>query len=155
VAGAAYQVRAPRGGSACARIARLRGQAARLRASAAHLTYTLQMGASFPLGAAHLTYTLQMGASCKRAPLSVPCKPTPPPPTHPPPAPCQTEGAIDADGRSVSVWDYYVKNNPDKIRDGSNATVTTDFYHRYKEDIALMKSLGIKNYRWGFHGVQR
>ncbi|GBF92735.1 beta-glucosidase-like [Raphidocelis subcapitata] len=65
----------------------------------------------------------------------------------------QTEGSPYADGRSPSIWDVYVKNNPGKVRDGTNGDVTTDFYHRYKEDIALMKSLGVKNYRfsiaWG------
>ncbi|KAI8476683.1 MAG: glycoside hydrolase superfamily [Monoraphidium minutum] len=65
----------------------------------------------------------------------------------------QTEGATNVDGRSPSVWDVYVKNNRGKIRDWSTADVTTDFYHKYKEDFALMKSLGVKNYRfsiaWG------
>lgn len=44
----------------------------------------------------------------------------------------QTEGSPFADGRSPSIWDVYVKNNPGKVRDGSNGDVTTDFYHRYK-----------------------
>jgi beta-glucosidase/6-phospho-beta-glucosidase/beta-galactosidase len=65
----------------------------------------------------------------------------------------QTEGALTAGGRSISVWDKYVADNPSKIRDNTTADVTCDFYNRYKEDIALMKSLGVKNYRfsisWG------
>jgi len=79
--------------------------------------------------------------------------------THKPSSPAcllkctQTEGALTAGNRSISVWDKYVKDNPSKIRDGSNAEVTCDFYNKYKEDIALMKDLGIKNYRlsvsWG------
>lgn len=64
------------------------------------------------------------------------------------PAARQTEGSPYADGRSACVWDVYVKNNRSKIRDLSTGDVTTDFYHKYKDDFALMKSLGIKNYRW-------
>ncbi|KIY94314.1 beta-glucosidase, putative [Monoraphidium neglectum] len=60
----------------------------------------------------------------------------------------EMEGATDIDGRSPSVWDTYVKNKPWEIRDGSNAKVACDHYHRYKEDVALMKSLGVKNYRF-------
>ena len=59
----------------------------------------------------------------------------------------QTEGAALEDGRSPSVWDVYVKSGG-KVRDGSTADVACDHYHRYKEDIALMKSLGVKNYRF-------
>jgi hypothetical protein len=72
-----------------------------------------------------------------------PNRPAPPRPAPP----RQTEGATLSDGRSASVWDVYVKNRPDQIRDGSTAAVATDFYHRYKDDIALMKSLGVKSYR--------
>ena len=65
----------------------------------------------------------------------------------------QTEGALSAGGRSESVWDRYVRTQPGKIRDGSDAGVATDFYNRYKDDAALMKSLSIKNFRmsisWG------
>lgn len=59
----------------------------------------------------------------------------------------QTEGALSEGGRSASVWDVFTQQYPDKIRDGSNASVTCDFYNRYPEDIALMQQLGIKNYR--------
>jgi beta-glucosidase/6-phospho-beta-glucosidase/beta-galactosidase len=52
------------------------------------------------------------------------------------------------DGRSESVWDKYVKDDPSRIRDRSNADVAVDAYNRVKEDVALMKSLGIKNYRF-------
>lgn len=60
----------------------------------------------------------------------------------------QMEGATDKDGRSQSVWDKYVKEKPWEIRDGSNANVACDFYNKYKEDVALMKKMGIKNYRF-------
>ena len=53
------------------------------------------------------------------------------------------------------MWDVWVKNNPTKIRDGSNGDVTCDFYNKYKEDFALMKSLGIKNYRWAPRGAPK
>lgn len=59
----------------------------------------------------------------------------------------QTEGATSADGRGPSVWDIYVKSGG-KIRDGSTADVAVDHYYRYKEDVALMKQLGVKNFRF-------
>jgi hypothetical protein len=97
-----------------------------------------------------------------RSPYTAPLRPTPRPsarpntntPTNPkPPTPQppnrqpQTEGATASDGRGPSVWDVYVKQGG-KIRDGSTADVACDHYNRYKEDIALMKSLGIKNFRF-------
>jgi hypothetical protein len=48
----------------------------------------------------------------------------------------------------------YVEKNPKKIRDGSTGAVTCDHYHRFKEDFALMKKLGVKNYRSAGHHVQ-
>jgi beta-glucosidase len=59
----------------------------------------------------------------------------------------QIEGATTVDGRGPSIWDTFCRE-PGKIRDGSNGDVSVDHYHRYKEDVALMKSLGARTYRF-------
>ena len=59
----------------------------------------------------------------------------------------QIEGAADADGRGASIWDTFCKL-PGKIRDGSNGDVADDHYHLYKQDVALMKALGVSTYRF-------
>lgn len=57
----------------------------------------------------------------------------------------QIEGGYDSDGRTPSIWDEAPK---EKIKSGDNCHVACDHYHRYKEDIALMKELGLKSYRF-------
>jgi beta-glucosidase len=59
----------------------------------------------------------------------------------------QIEGATQEDGRGVSVWDTFSRL-PGKIRDGANADIACDHYHLYKEDVALMKALGVSSYRF-------
>ena len=54
----------------------------------------------------------------------------------------QVEGAVKEDGRGVSIWDTF-SHTPGKTHNGDTGDVATDSYHRYKEDIALMKSLGL------------
>lgn len=61
----------------------------------------------------------------------------------------QIEGAAFEDGRGASVWDTFSRL-PGKILDGSTPDVACDFYHRYKSDIALAKSLGINAFRFSF-----
>lgn len=58
----------------------------------------------------------------------------------------QVEGAAAVAGRSPSVWDKFAAV-PGNIQDGTTPAVATDFYNKYKADIALMKSLGVKNFR--------
>ncbi|SJZ93345.1 GH1 family beta-glucosidase [Consotaella salsifontis] len=58
----------------------------------------------------------------------------------------QTEGAAAIDGRGPTVWDDFTRA-PGKIRNGDTADVACDFYHRYPEDIALMKGLGLGAFR--------
>ena len=57
----------------------------------------------------------------------------------------QIEGGYDSDGRTPSIWDEAPK---ERIKNGDNCHVACDHYHRYKEDIALMKELGLKSYRF-------
>ncbi len=59
----------------------------------------------------------------------------------------QCEGAAYEDGRGESTWDHFCKL-PGRIADGSNADTASDCYHRYKEDVAIMKELGLKAYRF-------
>ncbi|VDB86437.1 unnamed protein product [Peniophora sp. CBMAI 1063] len=59
----------------------------------------------------------------------------------------QIEGSTEADGRGKSFWDDFSRT-PGKTRDGGNGDVATDSYKRYKEDIALLKSYGVKSYRF-------
>lgn len=59
----------------------------------------------------------------------------------------QIEGAWDEDGKGPSIWDEYVKI-PGKTYKGSNGFVAVDHYHRYKEDVQLMKEMGLKAYRF-------
>ena len=59
----------------------------------------------------------------------------------------QIEGAWNEDGRGLSIWDTFSKT-PGKVVNGDNGDRACDSYHRYKEDIAIMKDLGIRSYRF-------
>lgn len=58
----------------------------------------------------------------------------------------QIEGASTTDGRGTSIWDTFCAT-PGKVAFGDTGEVACDHYHRYPEDIAIMRELGIKNYR--------
>ena len=59
----------------------------------------------------------------------------------------QIEGALDVDGRGPSIWDVFA-GNPAHIADGSNASVATDSYRRYQDDVALIVGAGLDAYRF-------
>ncbi|TWW00884.1 GH1 family beta-glucosidase [Chitinophaga pinensis] len=59
----------------------------------------------------------------------------------------QNEGACDADGKGKSIWDEFTTKKG-KIKDGTNALVTVDFYNRYREDIQLVKKMGFDVFRF-------
>ena len=61
----------------------------------------------------------------------------------------QIEGAAYEDGRGLSIWDTFCKT-PGKVANGDTGDVANDHYHRYSEDIAIMKDLGLKSYRFSF-----
>ena len=58
----------------------------------------------------------------------------------------QIEGAWNEDGKSESIWDMFSKKEGAVYR-GHNADVACDHYHRYKEDVAIFKEMGVKAYR--------
>lgn len=59
----------------------------------------------------------------------------------------QIEGAFTEDGKGLSIWDTF-SNKPGNIAHDENGNKACDHYHRYREDIALMKNLGIQAYRF-------
>ncbi len=59
----------------------------------------------------------------------------------------QIEGAADVDGRGPSIWDVYSRV-PGHVANGDTGDVACDHYHRYREDIALMRDLGVGAYRF-------
>lgn len=62
-------------------------------------------------------------------------------------AAAQIEGAAAEDGRGLSIWDAFAAT-PGKIKDGSTPAIASDHYHLYKEDVALMRRLGLNAYRF-------
>jgi beta-glucosidase len=59
----------------------------------------------------------------------------------------QIEGAVAEDGRGPSIWDRF-SHAGGTIADHSNGDTAVDHYHRYKDDVRLMKALGVKAYRF-------
>jgi beta-glucosidase len=59
----------------------------------------------------------------------------------------QIEGAVNEDGRGASIWDVYA-HTPGKIKNGDNADVANDHYHRYRDDVRLIQNIGVKSYRF-------
>jgi len=59
----------------------------------------------------------------------------------------QVEGAVNEDGRGPSIWDTFSRI-PGKVVNNATGDVADDHYHRYKEDVQLMKLLGVKAYRF-------
>lgn len=59
----------------------------------------------------------------------------------------QIEGAWNEDGKGLSIWDTFT-HTPGKIVNNETGDVSVDHYHRYKDDVALMKELGLDAYRF-------
>jgi len=59
----------------------------------------------------------------------------------------QIEGAVDAGGRGRSIWDVYA-HTPGRIVNGDHADVAADHFHRFREDVALMREFGLSAYRF-------
>lgn len=59
----------------------------------------------------------------------------------------QIEGAVNADGRGSSIWDTFCAT-PGKVANQESGEVACDHYHRFSEDIAIMKDMGVDSYRF-------
>ncbi|MFJ6167304.1 GH1 family beta-glucosidase [Micromonospora orduensis] len=59
----------------------------------------------------------------------------------------QIEGAAKEDGRGESIWDTFSRA-PGRTRNGDTGDVAADHYHRYAEDLDLMRDLGLRSYRF-------
>ncbi|CAL9593986.1 GH1 family beta-glucosidase [Streptomyces sp. enrichment culture] len=59
----------------------------------------------------------------------------------------QIEGAATEDGRTPSIWDTFSRV-PGKVRNGDTGDIAADHYHRMPEDVALMRELGVTDYRF-------
>jgi len=60
----------------------------------------------------------------------------------------QIEGAVSEDGRGRTVWEKYAEERPGFIQDNVKPDIACDHYHRWREDIELMKKLGVSAYRF-------
>ena len=59
----------------------------------------------------------------------------------------QIEGAVFADGRGESIWDRFCRM-PGRVLNGDRGDTACDHYHRYAEDVAIMRELGVNSYRF-------
>lgn len=59
----------------------------------------------------------------------------------------QIEGAAHEDGRGLSIWDVFC-HQKGRIANGDTGDIACDHYHRYAEDIALMREMGVRAYRF-------
>jgi beta-glucosidase len=59
----------------------------------------------------------------------------------------QIEGAWQEDGKGESIWDHFA-HTPGKIRDGDTGDIACDSYHRWCEDIALLRAMNLTSYRF-------
>jgi beta-glucosidase len=59
----------------------------------------------------------------------------------------QIEGAWNEDGKGKSIWDIY-SHTPGKIYKDENGDIASDHYHRWREDLDLIKSLNLNAYRF-------
>ena len=59
----------------------------------------------------------------------------------------QIEGAWDEHGKGPSIWDTF-SHTPGRIANGDTGDVACDHYHRFREDVALMRELGLRAYRF-------
>ena len=59
----------------------------------------------------------------------------------------QIEGAAFDDGKGESIWDRF-SHTPGKVKNGDTGDVACDHYHRYLEDVEIMRTLGLQAYRF-------
>ena len=59
----------------------------------------------------------------------------------------QIEGAVKGEGKGLHVWDVYT-NEPGHVFENHTGEIACDHYHRYREDVKIMKEMGLKAYRF-------
>lgn len=62
----------------------------------------------------------------------------------------QIEGAFQEGGKGLNIWDVYVREKG-KIYNGHTGDIACDHYHRFREDVALMKEIGLQAYRFSIN----
>lgn len=62
----------------------------------------------------------------------------------------QIEGAFQEGGKGLNIWDIYVREKG-KIYNGHTGDIACDHYHRFREDVALMKEIGLQAYRFSIN----
>ncbi|XP_054261404.1 myrosinase 1-like [Macrosteles quadrilineatus] len=60
----------------------------------------------------------------------------------------QIEGAWDADGKGENIWDRLVHMSPSIVKNNDTGDIACDSYHKYKEDVQLIKQVGFNHYRF-------
>ncbi|KAK6150151.1 hypothetical protein DH2020_017676 [Rehmannia glutinosa] len=60
----------------------------------------------------------------------------------------QIEGAYNENGKGPTMWDNFTHKYPEKVKDHTNADVAIDSYHLYKEDVQLLKNMGVDAYKF-------
>ncbi|MEI6610410.1 MAG: GH1 family beta-glucosidase [Deltaproteobacteria bacterium] len=59
----------------------------------------------------------------------------------------QTEGAWNSDGKGISIWDTFSQKKG-KVERNETGNIATDFYHKFEQDLNLLKSLNFKHFRF-------
>ncbi len=59
----------------------------------------------------------------------------------------QTEGAVKGEGKGKHIWDVYT-DEPGHVFEGHTGETACDHYHRFREDVRIMKEIGLKGYRF-------
>lgn len=62
----------------------------------------------------------------------------------------QIEGAAFQDGKGWDIWDVFCKEEG-KVFEGHSGDMACDHYHRFREDVALMKKMGVQGYRFSIN----
>jgi beta-glucosidase len=120
--------------------------------------FGITQGEVLSLSFSRRTLARLIGGSAAAAALPVAALPTQPPPSSPRSFPggflwgsatasYQVEGAVKEDGRGPSIWDTF-SHTQGKTFNGDTGDVADDFFHLYRNDIALMKELGLAAFRF-------